>query len=328
MGMQILGTGYYLPKKVVTNEDLTQWMETSDEWIRQRSGIEERRWVEPHESGTSISVSAAEMALKNAGLDIDQVDGLVHATLSPDHFFPGTAAIVQGALGMKQKPHFDVRNQCSGFLYALGVAYGLVESGQAETLLVIASEVQSRGLDLSTRGRGTAVLFGDGAGAVIVKKSANSQGLQSICLHSDGSFADKLWCEKPGVAAKPFLPEEEDSPSRYPQMEGQLVFKNAVSRMPEVLMEALKKAGRDLGDVQHFLFHQANLRINEFVAKTLKIPSEKIPNNIQKYGNCSSASIPMLLAENVENGRIKKGDLVTMTAFGSGFTWGSCVFQM
>ena len=328
---KIAGIGAYVPEQVVTNDDLSQHMDTNDAWIRERTGIQERRYARKHEeTTTTLGAKAAKIAIERAGITPEDIDFIIFATLSPDYYFPGCGVLLQRELGItgQEAGALDIRNQCSGFLYALGVAYGLVESGQAETLLVIASEVQSRGLDLSTRGRGTAVLFGDGAGAVIVKKSANSQGLQSICLHSDGSFADKLWCEKPGVAAKPFLPEEEDSPSRYPQMEGQLVFKNAVSRMPEVLMEALKKAGRDLGDVQHFLFHQANLRINEFVAKTLKIPSEKIPNNIQKYGNCSSASIPMLLAENVENGRIKKGDLVTMTAFGSGFTWGSCVFQM
>jgi 3-oxoacyl-[acyl-carrier-protein] synthase-3 len=304
-------------------------MDTSDEWIRQRSGIEERRWAEDHESGTSMSKAAAEMALKNAGVGIDDVDGLVHGTLSPDHFFPGTAACVQGALGMKQKPHFDIRGQCSGFLYAMSVAYGLIESGQAETLLVVCSEIQSRGLDLSTRGRGTAVLFGDGAGAIVVQKSEQKEdkkeGLLSICLHSDGSYVDKLWCEKPGVAASPFLPEDQGAESRFPQMEGQFVFKNAVTRMPEVLGEALEKAELGSQDVDHFLFHQANLRINEFVAKTLKIPAEKVPNNIQKYGNCSSASIPILLAENIASGNIKPGQRVAMTAFGSGFTWGSCV---
>ncbi len=328
MGMQILGTGYYVPKKVVTNSQLTEWMDTSDEWIRQRSGIEERRWAEDHESGSSMSKSAAEMALKNAGLDIEQIDGLVHATLSPDHFFPGTAAKLQGALGMGGKPHFDIRGQCSGFLYALSVAYGLVESGQATTLLVVASELQSRGLDKTTRGRGTAVLFGDGAGAVVVQKSEKDRGMQSICVHSDGSFADKLWCEKPGVGDPNFLPEDPRSTSRYPQMEGPFVFKHAVKRMPEVLVQTLEKAKCKIENVDHFLFHQANLRINEFVGKSLEIPSEKVPTNIQKYGNCSSASIPILLAESIESGRIKPGETIAMTAFGSGFTWGSCIFKL
>ena len=325
----ITGTGMHVPEHVVTNKDLEQMMDTSDEWITQRSGIKERRWVKDGETPADLGVEACKIALNRAGRKTSDMDLLMVATLSPQHYFPGTAAFLQAQLGMETTPSMGVRCQCTGFLYALTTAKALVASGQYNKVLVCGIEVHSRALDKTTRGRDVTVLFGDGAGAVVVEEADEPErGILASTLHSDGRFGDKLWMEYPTLASDPHLNAQmiEDG-TVYPKMEGRLVFKNAVSRLPEVVMETIKPLGLKIDDIDHFLFHQANLRINEHVAQLLKIPARKVHNNIEKYGNCSAASIPILLHETVAAGKIKKGDLVCMAAFGSGFTWGATLVR-
>jgi 3-oxoacyl-[acyl-carrier-protein] synthase-3 len=322
---RITGTGMYVPERVVTNDDLATLMDTSDEWIRQRSGIEERHYISPGQRPSELAQHAAERALEAAGLDAGDLDCIVLATLSAEADFPGTSFFLQDRLGAGDVPCFDLRAQCSGFVYSLSVADALVRSGTYRRVLVVGCEVHSTGIDLSTEGRDVAVLFGDGAGAVVVEAGApgDAAGILAVRLHAEGKYADKLWIEAPGSGFTPtrITPELIAQKRHFPRMQGRFVFKHAVTRMPEVLRETLDVASVKLDDVDHFLFHQANLRINEAVARQLDIPPEKCPYNIDRYGNCSAASIPMLLDEGMRGGRIRPGDLVAMTTFGSGFSW-------
>jgi 3-oxoacyl-[acyl-carrier-protein] synthase-3 len=332
MRTKITGTGMCVPERVVTNADLETVMDTSDEWIRQRSGIEERRHVSEGETPASLAEAAARRALHNAGLEPAEVSCIVVATLSSHAEFPGTSFFLQDALKIDGVPCFDLRAQCSGFLYALAVVNGLVRSGQFERVLLVGCEVHSTGLDFSTRGRDVTALFGDGAGAVVVEANrdpSDASDVLSVRIHAEGRHARKLWCEGPGSAVYPerLTPAMLDEGRHYPKMEGRFVFKHAVTRMPEVLHEALEAAGVKFGDVGWFLFHQANLRINEFVADRLGVPKEKTYGNIHKFGNCSAASIPMLLAELDEQGSLARGQLVSLTGFGAGFSWGSAVLR-
>ncbi|MDX1649248.1 MAG: beta-ketoacyl-ACP synthase III [Myxococcota bacterium] len=326
----ITGTGMCVPDRVVTNKDLEQWMDTSDEWIRQRSGIVERRWIEEDQQPADLAEAAARQALEAAGLEADQVDAIVLATLSPQADFPGTSFFLQEKLG-GTTPCFDLRAQCSGFLYALATARSFVLSGQFRRVLAVGCEVHSTGLDVSTDGRDVTVLFGDGAGAVVVEANDDPEdrrGILEVRLHAQGKYAKKLWLEAPGSGFKPRLsPELLARKAHFPKMEGRFVFKHAVTRMPEVLRETLDAAGVKKDDVDLFLFHQANLRINEFVANAMEIPAHKLRNNIQRYGNCSAASIPILLDEARREGVLEPGRLVSMTAFGSGFSWASALVR-
>jgi 3-oxoacyl-[acyl-carrier-protein] synthase-3 len=327
---KIIGTGMYVPARVVTNHDLAARMETSDEWIQQRSGIVERRHVDGTETPVDLAEQASRRAIEAAGVGVDEIDAIVLATLSPEHEFPGTSFFLHHRLGVPEIPCFDLRAQCSGFLYSLATADGFIRSGQMRRVLVVGCEVHSTGLDFSTRGRDTAVLFGDGAGAVVLEANEDPEdlaGLLSVRLHAQGEHAKRLWIEAPGSSFWPVRVTHEllDEARHFPRMEGRLVFKHAVTRMPEVLHEALDAAGVKLGDVDLFLFHQANLRINEFVAQSLGIPAAKCPSNIERFGNCSAASIPMLLDEAARGGRLRPGQLVAMTAFGSGFSWATAV---
>jgi 3-oxoacyl-[acyl-carrier-protein] synthase-3 len=330
MRARISGTGMYVPDRVVTNDDLAELMDTSDEWIRQRSGIATRHYVEPGQKPSEMAERASLRALEAAGLEPSDLDCIVLATLSAEAEFPGTSFFLQERLGVEGLPCFDLRAQCSGFVYSLSVANGFVKSGIYRRVLVVGCELHSTGIDHSTEGRDVAVLFGDGAGAVIVETNEDPDDPSEILevrLHAEGKHADKLWIEAPGSGFHPVRITEEmvRAKRHFPRMNGRFVFKNAVTRMPEVLMETLSAASLKLDDVDHFLFHQANLRINEFVAQQMEIPAEKCPNNIDRYGNCSAASIPMLLDEGVREGRIRRGDLVAMTTFGSGFSWTSAV---
>ena len=323
---RISGTGMYVPERVVTNEELASVMETNDEWIRQRSGIGTRHWIEPGQKPSELAERAAKRALEAAGLVARDVDCIVLATLSAEADFPGTSFFLQDRLDAGDVPCFDLRAQCSGFVYSLNVANAFVRSGTYRRVLVVGCEVHSTGLDVSTEGRDVAVLFGDGAGAVVVEAAEpedESSGILAVRLHAQGGFADKLWIEAPGSGFTPvrLTPELLAEKRHFPRMQGRFVFKHAVTRMPEVLRETLEAVNSKLTDVDHFLFHQANLRINEAVAKPLELPPEKCPFNIDRFGNCSAASIPMLLDEGVRSGRIRSGDLVAMTSFGSGFSW-------
>ncbi len=327
---KIIGTGMYVPDRVVTNDDLAKLMDTSDEWIQQRSGISTRRFVDG-ETPADLAFEASKRALASAELDADDMELILLATLSPEHDFPGTSFFLQRRLGLEDTPCVDLRAQCSGFLYALSTADAFIRSGQYRRVLVVGCEVHSTGLEFTDRGRAVSVLFGDGAGALVLEANEDekdSSGILQTRLHAQGEHAEKLWTEAPGSALSPRLTQAIIDEGRiFPRMEGRFVFKHAVTRMPEVLLATLNAASLKLDDVDLFLFHQANLRINEYVAQQLGIPAEKCLNNIQKYGNCSAASLPMLLAEANETGLLEAGKIVTLTAFGSGFSWASAVVR-
>jgi 3-oxoacyl-[acyl-carrier-protein] synthase-3 len=325
----VLSVGHYAPDRVVTNEELTRYMDTSDEWIQERTGIQERRWVPEGMSGAEMAHRASLQALERAGLETSDVDAIVLGTLSPDHTFPGTAVFLQRELGLSGIPALDIRTQCTGFVYGMSIADGWIRSGQYRTVLLVGVEIQSTGLDVSTRGRDMAVLFGDGAGAAVLQATDEpDRGVLSTHLHADGEFAEILWCERGSCKNHPRITHEDiDSGRIYPTMDGREVFKHAVTRMPEAAHEAVEANGLTLEDVKLVVPHQANLRISEMVRRRLRLPEEKVFNNIQKYGNTTAASIPIALSEAWEQGRFQKGDLVCLVAFGSGFTWGSALIR-
>lgn len=329
----IRGTGRCLPDRVVTNDDLTQWMDTSDEWIRARSGIAERRWTEV-DSGigpSDLGKTAAETALARAGWKPADLDLILFATLSPDVFFPGSGCLLQHKLGLETTPAMDIHTQCSGFVYSLATADAFVRSGQARRILLVGAEVNSTGLDLSTRGRQVSVLFGDGAGAACVEavESEAPVGLLSSVLNAQGEFAESLMLEAPSARNHPRMGNQQIEECRhYPVMDGRQVFKHAVRRMVEAAGEALKRAGISIDDVDLLIPHQANLRISQGVQKFLGLSDERVFNNIQRYGNTNAASLPIAIDEAIEQGRLRSGMTLLMVAFGSGFTWGGAVYRM
>jgi len=326
---QILGVGHYVPPKVVTNDDLAQMMPTSDEWIVQRSGIKERRFIEDSGTGASdLAVPACVMALERAGRDVKDVDAIVFATLSPDVNFPGSGCYLQAKLGLPGVPALDVRNQCSGFLYGLSVAEAWVRGGAYENVLVVGAEVHSTGVEFTERGRAVSVLFGDGAGAALIGRAeGDGEGILSVRLHADGTGAEDLWVPAPMSRHIPRLTAEMfDEGLHYPQMNGKKVFRWAVEKMPEVAREVLEDTGKTIKDIDLFVPHQANMRINQFVAAALDVPDDKVVHNIQRYGNTTAATIPIGLSESYAEGRLKDA-CVLMAAFGSGYTWAGAVCQ-
>jgi len=324
----IVGTGHWVPERIVTNDDLTQYMDTSDEWIRERTGIEERRWVEEGTTGADMATRASRMALDDAGVASGDVDAIVLATLSPDHFFPGTGVYLQHELGLGTVPAIDLRAQCSGFVYGLQVADALIRMGQYRTILLVGVEIQSTGLDLSTAGRDMAVLFGDGAGAAVLQATEEGRGVLSTHIHSQGEHAGILWGDAPASWRHPRISVEDFEKRRiYPSMTGREVFRHAVTRMPEVVEEALEANALEASDIDLLIPHQANLRISQMVQKRLGLSDDQVFNNIQRYGNTTAATIPIALSEAVRDGRLNRGDLVCFTAFGSGFTWGSALLR-
>lgn len=331
---KISGLGYYVPDHVVSNDDLTQLMDTSDEWIQERTGIQERRWVKPGsgETTSSMGVKAAKIAIERAGIDKNDIDFIVFATLSPDYYFPGPGVTVQKELGIKTVGALDVRNQCSGFVYGLSVADQFIKTGMYKHVLVIGSELHSHGLDKTTRGRGVSVIFGDGAGAAVLSRTEDTtKGILSTHLHSEGEHAEELSLIAPGMGKRwvtdILADNSEQDESYYPYMNGQFVFKNAVVRFSEVIMEGLNKNELTPQDIDMLIPHQANLRIAQFIQKKFKLWDDQVYNNIQKYGNTTAASIPIALTEAWEKGKIKEGDTVVLAAFGSGFTWGSAIIK-
>jgi 3-oxoacyl-[acyl-carrier-protein] synthase-3 len=326
---RIVGTGMYVPPDVYTNHDLAKLMDTSDEWIQQRSGIRERRFAKPGVGTSDLALEAARHALTAAGLKSSDLDLIIFATLSPDYYFPGAGVFLQDKLGCGTIPAFDIRNQCSGFLYGLNTAQAFIASGQYKRVLLVGAEVQSHALNLTTPGRDVSVLFGDGAGAVVlVPSSDKDQGILSVHLHSEGAHRDLLKIHYPSSSQVPMVSKEIlDEGGQYPYMDGRNVFKHAVTRLPEVVHEALSHNNLKPDDVGLYLFHQANMRINEAVLKHLGQSVSKSHNNIERFGNCSAASIPMCLDEAVRGDRLKSGDIVCMGAFGAGFTWGSAVIR-
>ena len=330
---RIKGLGFYVPDNVVTNDDLSKLMDTSDEWIQERTGIQQRRHaLRGSDTTTSMGVKASLKAIEAAKINKEEIDFIVFATLSPDFFFPGCGVLVQKELGLPTVGALDIRNQCSGFIYALSVADQYIKTGMYKNILVIGAETQSPALDMTTRGRNMAVLFGDGAGAAIVSRSDDPErGILSTHLHSQGEYAEQLAMITPGVGTKwvtELLAENDpDDVSYYPNMNGQFVFKNAVVRFAEVIEEGLKSNGLSHKDINMLIPHQANLRISQFVQHQFKLTDEQIFNNIMKYGNTTAASIPIALTEAVQQGKIKDGDLVVLAAFGSGFTWASAIIR-
>jgi 3-oxoacyl-[acyl-carrier-protein] synthase III len=332
---RISGVGAYVPDRVIKNDDLRQWMETSDEWITQRTGIKERRWVRADQSTSDLALHAAEAALKNAGLEKSAVGMIIFATLSPDHEFPGTGCFLQAKMGLSEIPALDIRQQCTGFLYGLSIADQFIRTGMYDHVLVVGAEVHSKGLDISTRGRDVSVLFGDGAGAVVVSATeavnpAKDPCIWSTHLHSDGNHARELWVAAPGTGMPGPVRLTEKMMSdgeHFPQMNGKKVFTSAVRRMSESLSHCLAVNSVSIADVDLFLFHQANLRINEAVADQLQIPREKVFNTIHKYGNTTAATLPLGMRDAIEAGVLRPGMLVGMAAFGSGFTWSSALLR-
>ncbi|MBK7231422.1 MAG: ketoacyl-ACP synthase III [Saprospiraceae bacterium] len=345
---KIAGIGYYVPERVIPNSELVNLMDTSDEWIQERTGIQQRRYGKPHqETTTTMGAKAAEIAIERAGIQKEDVDLIIFATLSPDYFFPGCGVLVQRELKIthKEMPALDIRNQCSGFVYGLSIADAFIKSGQHKNILLIGSEMHSMGLDFTDRGRNVTVIFGDGAGAVILQPTEQNEGILSTHLHADGTHAEELAFINPGCHGGYHLGQERfgypdaeyggifmtekmwNDQDIFPNMNGQLVFKTAVTKFPEVIHEALKSNQLNTTDINMLVPHQANLRISQFVQRSLGLKDDQVWNNIQKYGNTTAASIPIALCEAWEAGKIKSGDLVCLAAFGSGFTWGSALIR-
>jgi 3-oxoacyl-[acyl-carrier-protein] synthase-3 len=322
---RFLGTGMAVPDRVVTNDDLSRMMDTSDEWIRTRTGIQQRRWVREGETGVDLALAATHRALEMADSKPSSVDAIVYATSSPDHFAPGNGVFLQRALGIGTIPAIDIRTQCSGFVYALSVADAWVRTGQYRRVLVVGSEVQSTGLQTTTEGRNVSVIFADGAGAVLLGPSdSEERGIMAFDLHSEGAHAEKLWVDSPGSMYHPRVSAEQIEAGRhYLDMDGKEVFRHAVVRMPESVRTVLAAIGRTTADLKLLLAHQANLRIAEMMQRELCLRDDQVYNNIMWYGNTTAATIPILLDECVREGRVQEGDLLALTAFGSGFLWGS-----
>src|SRR3954453_17575305 len=321
---RFLGTGFSVPERVVTNQELSALMDTSDEWIRTRTGIQGRNWVREGETGVDLALAATERALEMAQLEPRDLDAIVYATSSPDHFAPGNGVYLQRKLGIPTIPALDIRAQFSGFVYGLSVADAWIRSGQYRNILVVGGEIQSTGLEVSTAGRHGAGIFADGAGAVVLGPSSEDGGILAFDLHSDGAHAEKLWVDAPGSMYHPRVSQKQIAAGRqYLEMDGKEVFRHAVVRMPESVRAVLAKSGQELEDVSLLLAHQANLRISEVMQKELGLREDQVYNNIMRYGNTTAATIPIALDECVRAGRINRGDLLVFTAFGSGFMWGS-----
>lgn len=332
---EIKSVGMYVPEKILTNDDLAKMMDTNDDWITQRTGIKSRHWVSETECTSDLALKACESAIEKAGITKDDIDMIILATISGDHDFPGTSCFLQAKLGIENTPCLDIRQACSGYIYAMSIADQYIKNGMYKTILVVGAEVHSKGLDKTTKGRDIAVLFGDGAGACVVqaaqdKKDPGQSQIYSTHLYTDGKFAKELWLPGPGSGfnqSERITKENIEEGIHYPYMNGKKVFAHAIRKMAECLLECLAKNQTKLEDVDLFLFHQANMRINEMVARELKIPEEKVFNTIQKYGNTTAATIPIGMHDAELAGKLKKGDLVASAVFGSGFTWASSLYR-
>jgi len=329
---KIIGLGHYVPETIVTNDDLSKIMDTNDAWIQERTGIKERRWIQKGsgETTATMGAKAAKIAIERAGLTKDDIDFIVFATLSPDYFFPGCGVQIQDMLDMRTIGAIDIRNQCSGFIYAISTADQFIKTGMYKHILVIGAEFHSNALDKTTRGRGVSVIFGDGAGAcVLSREEDNNKGILSTHLHSEGKYAEKLMVKSPNITT--WIPEliasEGEDTSYFPYMDGTFVFKNAIVRFSEVILEGLQHNSLTASDIDLFIPHQANLRIAQFVQKKFQLSDDQVFNNIMKYGNTTAASIIIALSEASELGKVKENDLVVLAAFGSGFTWGSAIIR-
>ena len=331
---KIIGLGHYVPENIVTNDDLSKIMDTTDEWIQERTGIKERRWAKPGDgqSTFTMGLEAAKKAISNAGIEKEDIDLIVFATLSPDYYFPGPGVQIQEALEIDTVAALDIRAQCSGFVYSISVADQFIKTGMYKNILVIGSELQSHGIDKSTRGRSISVIFGDGAGAAVLTREEDlTKGILSTHIHSEGKHALELATEAPGMGTRwvtDIIKDNDAEDFSYrPYMNGQFVFKHAIKRFSEVINEGLQKNNLEVSDIDMLIPHQANLRISQFIQKRFGLLDDQVYNNIQKYGNTTAASIPIALSEAHEQGKIKDGDTVVLAAFGSGFTWGSVIIK-
>ncbi len=330
---KIIGTGHAVPDRIVTNKDLETLMDTTDEWITQRTGIKQRHWIVEGESGVQLSRLAVERAVESAGITYESIDAIMYATISPDHFVPGNGCFLQAELtrdkGMRNIPAIDIRTQCSGFVYALSMADAYIRAGMYKTIIVVGAEVLSTALDKSSRGRDTAVIFADGAGAIAVTASDDAEGSRILSwdLHSDGANAEKLWVDSPGSIYHPRNQASHLDSRVYPFMDGRETFRHATTRMPESVRAVLEQAGKTAADITLLIPHQANLRISESVQKSLGLRDDQVYNNIDRLGNTTAGTIPIALDECVRAGKLKRGDLLAITAFGSGFMWGSALIQ-
>jgi 3-oxoacyl-[acyl-carrier-protein] synthase-3 len=331
---KISGLGYFVPENIITNDDLSKIIDTNDEWIQERTGIKERRHIVKGsgETTTTMGIKAAQIAIERSGLSKDDIDFIVFATISPDYYFPGPGVILQKELGLRTVGALDIRNQCSGFVYALSIADQYIKTGMYKNILIVGSELQSLGLDMTTRGRSVSVIFGDGAGAAIISRAEDqTRGVLSTHLHSEGEHAKELAVLAPGMGGRwvtdILADNDPNDESYFPYMNGQFVFKNAVVRFSEVIHEGLAANNLQVSDINMLIPHQANLRISQFIQKKFGLSDDQVFNNIQKYGNTTAASIPIALTEAWELGKIKSGDLVVLAAFGSGFTWASAIIR-
>jgi 3-oxoacyl-[acyl-carrier-protein] synthase-3 len=325
----ILGTGFSVPERIVTNDDLAERMDTSDEWIKTRTGIAERRWITEGQTGMDLAEPAARQALAQAGLEVGDVDAIVYATSTPDHMAPGNGVLLQDRLGADTIPALDIRTQCSGFVYGLSVADAWIRAGEYKHILVVGQEIQSTGLDQTSEGRYTAVIFADGAGAVVVGAHDDPEGSAILAwdLHSDGNFAEHLWVDAPGAVYHPRNQAAHIETKMFAHMDGKEVFRHATTRMPESVEAVLAKTGMTAADLTLLIPHQANLRISELVQRRLSLRDDQVYNNIDRLGNTTAATIPIALDECVRAGKLERGDLVAITAFGSGFLWGSALLR-
>lgn len=333
----VRSVAHYVPERIVTNEDMSAFMETSDSWIAERTGIRQRRFAAPDEPSSALGIKAAHLALERAELRVTDIDLIVAATLSPDFYFPGVGTLIQSKMGMPTIPALDIRAQCSGLVYGLSTVDAFIRSGQAKRVLLVCTEVQSSILDLTTRGREMAVLFGDGAGALVIEAApckntatgkltvaSGQRGIIDSLLGSDGSGAELLCLKAPGTATSKFIkPSDLEEGAQYPKMEGRTVFKHAITRMTETVVALLDRHGLKPADLDLLIPHQANARISEMVREKLELPEDKVFNNIARYGNTTAATIPICLSEAEAQGKLKKGQLIVTVAFGAGFTWGA-----
>tara|TARA_Y100000590_G_scaffold175666_2_gene200708 strand:- start:4593 stop:5585 length:993 start_codon:yes stop_codon:yes gene_type:complete len=325
---RISGVGHHVPEQVVTNHDLSTMMDTSDEWIRTRSGIQERRWSRQDTSTSDLAYEASVNAIENAGIKASNIELVIVGTISSDYFFPGVSAQIQDRLGLNTVGAFDIKAACSAFIYSLSVADQFIKTGMVKTALVIGAEAQSKLIDKSTEGRDVSVLFGDGAGAAILTRSDDGNGILSTHLHCEGRELKHLWMEAPGTSPNAWINNLElDSDKFKPIMDGKEVFKNAVTRFPEVIEEAMAANKLSMDDIQLIIPHQANYRISQAVAKRMGVEMDKVYSNIHKYGNTTAASIPIALSEALEENKISKGDHIILAAFGAGFTWASAAIK-
>ena len=325
----ISGTGFYVPPRIVTNDDLSKYMDTSDEWIRERTGIQQRRFVDKGVGPSDLAISAVKQALDSASLFVKDIDFIIFATSTPDYYIPGSGCLLQEKMGFDEIGALDIRVQCSGFVYGLSIAEQYIKTGMFKNILLVGAEAQTTAMELNDNGRDVSVIFGDGAGAVIVSQTKDKKGIISTHMHSEGKHLKTLWMEAPASnAGMPRITAEDlEAGKQYLKMNGREVFRHATIRFIEVINECLEKNNLNIKDIDMLIPHQANLRITQMIQKKLRLNDDQVYSNIHKYGNTTAASIPIALAEAINEGKILDGDKVVLASFGSGFAWASAIME-